>query len=50
MQFNGNWSNNSGQRDGGYVALSTAVTDPLRGWAFALGGLSLRQIRMYWWT
>ncbi|MBK6296011.1 MAG: cadherin-like domain-containing protein [Rhodoferax sp.] len=28
MQFNGNWSNTGSQRDGGYVALSTAVTDP----------------------
>ncbi|WP_222611281.1 MULTISPECIES: Ig-like domain-containing protein [Undibacterium] len=31
MQFNGVWSNTSASRDGGYVALPTSVTDPLRG-------------------
>jgi len=41
MQFNGNWSNTSSQRDGGYVALSTAVTDPLRGNGAGGGSASL---------
>jgi len=31
MLFNGVWSGTSSARDGGYVALPTSVTDPLRG-------------------
>ena len=41
MQFNGVWSNTSANRDGGYVALSTAVTDPLRGDGAGGGSASL---------
>ncbi|MCX7218525.1 MAG: type I secretion C-terminal target domain-containing protein, partial [Burkholderiales bacterium] len=41
MQFNGIWSNTSGARDGGYLALPTSVTDPLRGNGSGGGSASL---------
>uniref|UniRef100_UPI0013009E11 beta strand repeat-containing protein n=1 Tax=Rhodoferax ferrireducens TaxID=192843 RepID=UPI0013009E11 len=41
MQFNGIWSNTSSTRDGGYVALPTSVTNPLRGDGAGAGSASL---------
>ncbi|MDO9191754.1 MAG: Ig-like domain-containing protein, partial [Undibacterium sp.] len=41
MFFNGVWSNTSSARDGGYVALPTTVTDPLRGDGAGGGNASL---------
>jgi hypothetical protein len=41
MQFNGIWSSSSSARDGGYVALASSVTDPLRGNGAGGGSASL---------
>jgi large repetitive protein len=41
MQFNGIWSGTSSSRDGGYVALASSVTDPLRGNGAGGGNASL---------
>ena len=41
MQFNGIWSDTSSARDGGYVALASTVTDPLRGGVASGGSASL---------